>query len=48
MAEGSPEQVLASESDWVRQFLRGLPDGPVHFHDPASALAQDFPGIGHV
>jgi len=48
MAEGSPEQVLASESDWVRQFLRGLPDGPVHFHYPASALAQDFPGIGHV
>lgn len=45
MASGTPAEVLAAESAWVRQFTRGLPDGPVHFHYPAPGLIQDFPGL---
>jgi phospholipid/cholesterol/gamma-HCH transport system ATP-binding protein len=44
MAQGSPREVDASPSGWVRQFLRGEPDGPVHFHYPAPELAKDFLG----
>ena len=35
VAQGTPEQVLADESPKVKQFLQGLPDGPVPFHFPA-------------
>lgn len=34
---GTPEALYASESEWVRQFMHGLPDGPVPFHYPAKA-----------
>jgi phospholipid/cholesterol/gamma-HCH transport system ATP-binding protein len=46
MAQGSPKQVEDSASDWVRQFMRGEPDGPVHFHYPAPKLEGDFLGQG--
>lgn len=42
MAEGTPQQVAASSSAWVRQFIDGEPDGPVHYHYPAPALEQDL------
>ncbi len=42
MAEGTPQQVAASESAWVRQFMDGEPDGPVHYHYPAQPLEQDL------
>lgn len=42
MESGTAERVRASRSEWVRQFLDGLPDGPAHFHVPAPPLAQDF------
>jgi phospholipid/cholesterol/gamma-HCH transport system ATP-binding protein len=42
MAGGTPAEVSAARSEWVHQFMRALPDGPVHFHYPASALAQDL------
>ncbi len=45
MAQGAPKRVMDSDSAWVRQFMRGEPDGPVHFHYPAPALAEDI--IGH-
>jgi len=32
---GTPQALGNSRSNWVRQFLRGLPDGPVPFHYPA-------------
>lgn len=32
---GSPEQLKSSSSEWVQQFLRGEPDGPVPFQAPA-------------
>lgn len=41
-AEGTPAQLQASEDPFVRQFLRGEPDGPVPFHYPAQPLPQDF------
>jgi phospholipid/cholesterol/gamma-HCH transport system ATP-binding protein len=44
MARGTPAQVRARRSDWVNQFLLGLPDGPVHFHHPAPCLEQDLLG----
>jgi len=42
MASGTPQQILTGRSDWVEQFMRGLPDGPVHFHYPAQGLEQDL------
>lgn len=42
IAQGSPAQIAADRSPWVRQFLDGLPDGPVHFHYPARRLADDL------
>ncbi|MCP4408782.1 MAG: ATP-binding cassette domain-containing protein [Gammaproteobacteria bacterium] len=35
---GTPRILGQSTSPWVRQFLQGLPDGPVPFHYPS----QDF------
>ncbi len=42
IGEGTPEAVVASENERVRQFLRGLPDGPVPFHYPAPAYRADL------
>ena len=41
---GAPEQIAGSRSEWVRQFMDGLPDGPVPFHYPAPDLRQDLLG----
>ncbi len=35
LASGTPKELLASSQPEVRQFLHGLPDGPVPFHYPA-------------
>jgi phospholipid/cholesterol/gamma-HCH transport system ATP-binding protein len=37
VASGAPSALSASERDDVRQFMHGLPDGPVPFHYPAPA-----------
>jgi phospholipid/cholesterol/gamma-HCH transport system ATP-binding protein len=42
VAQGTPEELMASTDPETRQFVRGEPDGPVKFHYPAPALAQDF------
>jgi len=42
VARGTPDELRASEDPEVRQFLQGLPDGPVRFHFPAKPLAQDL------
>ena len=42
MAQGTPEAIAAERSDWVRQFMDGLPDGPVHFNYPAPDLTDDL------
>ncbi|HEX4235255.1 MAG TPA: ABC transporter ATP-binding protein [Caldimonas sp.] len=45
VAQGTPKQLAGSEDPYVRQFIRGEPDGPVRFHYPAKPLAEDF-GVG--
>ncbi|MGM0593138.1 MAG: ATP-binding cassette domain-containing protein [Pseudomonadota bacterium] len=42
VAHGSPDELGGDESEWARQFLEGLPDGPVPFHYPAEAFADDL------
>ncbi|MDY6918944.1 MAG: ATP-binding cassette domain-containing protein [Pseudomonadota bacterium] len=44
IGEGSPDEVLNSDLPRVRQFMQGLPDGPVPFHYPAPSVEQDFLG----
>lgn len=45
VAQGTPAELMASTDPEVRQFVRGEPDGPVKFHYPAPAMADDF-GLG--
>ncbi len=42
VAGGPAAEVMGSDSPWVRQFMRGLPDGPVPFHYPAAAYVDDL------
>ena len=39
---GTPERLAASAGAWGRQFLDGLPDGPVPFHYPADDYLDDL------
>ncbi len=43
-AQGTPEQVRASEDPLVAQFVHARPDGPVRFHYPGPSVEQDFGG----
>jgi len=40
--KGTPETLKTSGSEWVRQFLQGLPDGPVPFHYPGNDFDKDL------
>ena len=42
VAHGDVATIKASADPFVRQFVDGQPDGPVRFHYPAKALAEDF------
>jgi len=42
IAQGAPEQLMAENSPQVRQFIEGLPDGPVPFHFPADDYQSDL------
>ncbi len=42
VGKGTPESLQASGSEWVKQFLNALPDGPVRFHYPADDLTSDL------
>jgi phospholipid/cholesterol/gamma-HCH transport system ATP-binding protein len=42
VGDGTPQQLDSTDSDWVRQFMEGLPDGPVPFHYPAQEYAADL------
>ena len=42
IGEGSPAELQASESPFVRQFLHGQPDGPVRFRYPAPGFAEEL------
>lgn len=42
---GSPQQIQASSSQWVQQFVNGDYDGPVPFHYPAPDYRKDLFGL---
>jgi phospholipid/cholesterol/gamma-HCH transport system ATP-binding protein len=42
VAHGTADALRASAHPEVRQFIGGLPDGPVRFHYPAPPLAEDL------
>jgi len=42
IAQGSAEQMMNSQSEQVRQFMNGLPDGPVPYHYPAVGYLDDL------
>jgi phospholipid/cholesterol/gamma-HCH transport system ATP-binding protein len=39
---GTPQQLRDGGGEWTQQFIQGLPDGPVPFHYPAPAMADDL------
>ena len=45
VAQGTPQELMASEDPLVHQFVHAQADGPVRFHQPALPVAQDF-GVG--
>lgn len=44
VGEGEASEIKKDEKDWVKQFVQGLPDGPVPFHYPANELSLDLWG----
>jgi phospholipid/cholesterol/gamma-HCH transport system ATP-binding protein len=42
IGQGTPEAVMNTDQPQVRQFIRGLPDGPVPFHYPAPDYRDDL------
>jgi phospholipid/cholesterol/gamma-HCH transport system ATP-binding protein len=42
IGQGTPQELKNADSHLVRQFINGLPDGPVPFHYPASDYEQDL------
>ncbi len=41
-AEGTPAELMVSDDPFVKQFVQGLPDGPVKFQYPAPDLRTDL------
>ena len=44
IATGAPAETRTSDDPSVRQFMEGLPDGPVPFHFPGLPIAEDLLG----
>ena len=42
VAHGHSEELKASDSEWIKQFIDGLADGPVPFHYPAAPVLDDL------
>jgi phospholipid/cholesterol/gamma-HCH transport system ATP-binding protein len=42
VGEGTPEELRQSDSQWVTQFMRGMPDGPVPFHYPGRGYIDEL------
>ena len=40
--QGTPDELLASEDPFLRQFLHALPDGPIRFHYPGRPMAEEL------
>lgn len=45
IGEGTGEAMLQSEEPEVKQFMQGLPDGPVPFHYPGLPYREDLLGL---
>jgi phospholipid/cholesterol/gamma-HCH transport system ATP-binding protein len=46
VAHGTPQQMLASDDPYVKQFVHAEADGPVPFHYPGHSLEEDlFRGV---
>lgn len=45
IGHGTADAILKDEAPQVKQFIQGLPDGPVPFDYPANSLEQDFLGV---
>ena len=45
VAQGTPDEMRASEDPYVKQFVHAEADGPVPFHYPGRSLAEDV-GLG--
>ncbi|VFM98241.1 MAG: phospholipid/cholesterol/gamma-HCH transport system ATP-binding protein [Candidatus Kentron sp. G] len=39
---GTPDELSKTGSEWITQFMQGLPDGPVPFHYPAGDYTEDL------
>ena len=46
VAQGNKDEIIHSDSPFVKQFLQGLPDGPVPYHYPAQPYLEDVLGGG--
>jgi phospholipid/cholesterol/gamma-HCH transport system ATP-binding protein len=42
IGSGTPQELMGQESPRVKQFVKGLPDGPVPFHYPAIDFADEL------
>ncbi len=42
VAQGTPDEVRASTHPYVQQFINARPDGPLPFHKPAPAYAEQL------
>jgi len=42
IGHGTPESLQNTDSERVKQFMQGLPDGPVPFHYPAPDYVEDL------
>ncbi|MGR8929738.1 MAG: ABC transporter ATP-binding protein [Gammaproteobacteria bacterium] len=42
VGQGTPDQLAQSDSAWVKQFMNGEADGPVHFHYQADNYLDDL------
>ncbi len=40
--EGTPEEILASQDPYVRQFMHAQPDGPMAFHYPGRPIGEEL------
>ena len=47
VAQGTPEQIRASDDPWVHQFVWAQADGPVPFHYPSARYRDQILGPGH-
>jgi phospholipid/cholesterol/gamma-HCH transport system ATP-binding protein len=42
VGQGTPDEIRHSDSEWVRQFVDGKPDGPVRFHYSSDDYLEDL------